>query len=128
MVSGEHFADALSGSVAAAKSKSPIILTDGNVSLKQTSLESNIPSINQVNILGGEAVVSKVAAQNLLSDKTEQKFKLGDELLISKYSNLIKNKNVGLVTNQTGVDSRGVSTIDLLTNYGDTKASSALWS
>ncbi|MTK13539.1 MAG: DUF1343 domain-containing protein [Clostridiaceae bacterium] len=118
---GEQFADALSGSIAAAKSKSPIILTDGSISLKQTSLESNISSISQLSILGGEAVVSKAAVQNLLSDKIESGFKLGDELLISKYSNLIKGKRVGLVTNQTGVNSRGVSTIDLLANYDDAK-------
>ncbi|MFX4262775.1 DUF1343 domain-containing protein [Pelotomaculum propionicicum] len=41
-------------------------------------------------------------------------FKLGDELLMSKYHYLVEGKKVGLVTNQSGVNSRGQSTIDLL--------------
>jgi len=40
--------------------------------------------------------------------------KLGDELLMTKYHYLIEGKRVGLVTNQSGVDSSGVSTIDKL--------------
>lgn len=41
-------------------------------------------------------------------------FKLGSELLQSKYAYLIQGKKVGLITNQSGVNSRGESTIDLL--------------
>ncbi len=41
-------------------------------------------------------------------------FKLGNELLMTKYHHLIDGKKVGLVTNQSGVNSRGVSTIDVL--------------
>lgn len=41
-------------------------------------------------------------------------FKLGNELLMTKYHHLIDGKRVGLVTNQSGVNSRGVSTIDVL--------------
>ncbi len=41
-------------------------------------------------------------------------FKLGDELLMGKYHNLVEGKKVGLVTNQSGVNSRGESTIDIL--------------
>jgi len=41
-------------------------------------------------------------------------FKLGDELLMTKYHYLIEGERVGLVTNQSGVNSRGVSTIDVL--------------
>lgn len=40
--------------------------------------------------------------------------KLGNEVLMEKYHNLIENKRVGLVTNQTGVNSQGQSTIDVL--------------
>lgn len=43
-------------------------------------------------------------------------FKLGSEILQSKYSNLIQGKKVGLVTNQSGVNSRGESTAELLYN------------
>ena len=40
--------------------------------------------------------------------------KLGNEVLLENYHHLIDGKKVGLVTNQTGVDSRGVSFIDNL--------------
>ncbi len=41
-------------------------------------------------------------------------FKLGNEVLISKYYHLIEGKKVGLVTNQSGVNSQGKSTVDLI--------------
>jgi uncharacterized protein YbbC (DUF1343 family) len=121
VTTGEAFADALSGSAAAAKSKSPIVLTNGNTSVMQTSLAAQIPTAVQLKVLGGDSIVSDENAQNLLNDKIETKFKLGDDLLISKYSNLIKGKNIGLVTNQTGVSSNGTSTIDTLANFGQAK-------
>ena len=40
--------------------------------------------------------------------------KLGNEVLLESYFYLIEGKNVGLVTNQTGVDSRGISLIKIL--------------
>jgi len=40
--------------------------------------------------------------------------KLGNEVLLEDYFYLIEGKKVGLITNQTGVDSRGVSFIDNL--------------
>jgi uncharacterized protein YbbC (DUF1343 family) len=43
-----------------------------------------------------------------------KRFKLGNELLMSSYHHLIEGKRVGLVTNQSGVNSKGVSTIALL--------------
>lgn len=118
---GEGFADALSGSVAAAKTKSPLILTNGKISITKTGFYSKIPATSEFKVLGGEAVVPKDSVENLLVDKAENSFKLGDDLLISKYSSLIKGKNVGLVTNQTGVNSRSTSSIDILANYGDAK-------
>lgn len=45
---------------------------------------------------------------------------LGNERLLSEYSHLIKGKNVGLITNQTGIDSRGARTVDKLVNYPET--------
>ena len=41
-------------------------------------------------------------------------FKLADELLTDKYHHLVAGKRVGLVTNQSGVTSKGESIIDLL--------------
>ncbi|MDD4363034.1 MAG: DUF1343 domain-containing protein [Atribacterota bacterium] len=40
--------------------------------------------------------------------------KLGNEVLLDNYIHLIDGKNVGLITNQTGVDSKGVSLIENL--------------
>ncbi|QQE73047.1 DUF1343 domain-containing protein [Brevibacillus composti] len=39
---------------------------------------------------------------------------LGSDVLFSQFSDLIEGKKVGLLTNQTGVGSKGVSTIDAL--------------
>jgi uncharacterized protein YbbC (DUF1343 family) len=41
-------------------------------------------------------------------------FKLGDEVLFSRFHHLIEGKRVGLITNQSGVNSEGRSTIDVL--------------
>jgi uncharacterized protein YbbC (DUF1343 family) len=42
------------------------------------------------------------------------RFKLGNEVLFERYHHLIEGKRVGLITNQSGVNSQGVSTIDAL--------------
>jgi len=47
--------------------------------------------------------------------------KLGNEVLLDSYFHLIDGKNVGLVTNQTGVDSRGISFINILAATKGTK-------
>ncbi|MCY6483098.1 DUF1343 domain-containing protein [Clostridium aestuarii] len=47
----------------------------------------------------------------------QEKFKLGDDRLLTEYNYLIDGKRVGLVTNQTGVNSQGKSMIDELANY-----------
>ncbi|MBA3061343.1 MAG: DUF1343 domain-containing protein, partial [Atribacteria sp.] len=47
--------------------------------------------------------------------------KLGNEVLLESYSHLIDGKKVGLVTNQTGVDSRGISFINILAATEGTK-------
>ncbi len=41
-------------------------------------------------------------------------FKLGNEVLYDRYHHLIEGRRVGLVTNQSGVNSQGISTIDVL--------------
>lgn len=40
-------------------------------------------------------------------------FKLGNEVLLEKYRSLLEGKKIGLVTNQSGVDSKGRSLIDI---------------
>lgn len=47
--------------------------------------------------------------------------RMGSEVLMDKYHHLIAGKNIGLVTNQSGVNSRGESTIDLLANDRTTR-------
>ena len=47
--------------------------------------------------------------------------KLGNEVLLESHFHLIEGKNVGLVTNQTGVDSRGISFIEILAATEGTK-------
>ena len=47
--------------------------------------------------------------------------KLGNEVLLESYFHLIDGKKVGLVTNQTGVDSRGISFIDIIVATEGTK-------
>jgi uncharacterized protein YbbC (DUF1343 family) len=56
------------------------------------------------------------------------KVKLGDEILFEKpeYTNLIRGKRVGLITNPTGMDSHFVSTIDKLA-FGDVCKLTALF-
>lgn len=41
-------------------------------------------------------------------------FKLGNEMLLSKYNYLLQGKRVGLITNQSGVNSQGQSMADIL--------------
>lgn len=49
------------------------------------------------------------------------KVKLGNEVFLEDYLHLIEGKKVGLITNHTGVDSRGVSLIDNLLATGRVK-------
>ena len=44
----------------------------------------------------------------------EEAFKSSVEVFLSKYTYLVKNKRVGLITNNTATDSKGRKTIDLL--------------
>jgi uncharacterized protein YbbC (DUF1343 family) len=58
------------------------------------------------------AVIAGAGA--LEANQSPPVLKLGNEQLMSEYHYLIEGKRVGLVTNQSGVTSRGKSTIDLL--------------
>lgn len=49
----------------------------------------------------------------------EEEFKLGSEVLMEKERHLLNNKQVGLITNQSGVNSRGESTISLFSEAAD---------
>jgi len=67
---------------------------------------------------GAAQVVEPIATQERNSRAA---IKLGNEVLLESYFHLIEGKNVGLVTNQTGVDSRGISFIEILAATTGTK-------
>lgn len=46
---------------------------------------------------------------------------LGNERLLTEYSHLIDNKNIGIITNQTGVNYDGKRTVEVLKDYPNTK-------
>lgn len=46
---------------------------------------------------------------------------LGNERLTSEYNDLIDGKNIGIITNQTGVNSTGQKTYEILFNYKNSK-------
>ena len=52
---------------------------------------------------------------------SNKKIVLGNERLLEEYSHLIDGKNLGLITNQTGLDSKNVRTVDKLYNYDKAK-------
>jgi len=52
-------------------------------------------------------------------DIEEEVFKLGNEVLLEKERHLVQNRRVGLVTNQSGVNTSGQSTVNVLWNAED---------
>ncbi|MDP3488205.1 MAG: DUF1343 domain-containing protein, partial [Bacillota bacterium] len=48
--------------------------------------------------------------------RAKPSFRLGNEVLLDKHRHLIDGKRIGLVTNQSGVNSKGASLIDILAN------------
>ena len=68
--------------------------------------------------VGAAQVAEPIATQERNSRAA---IKLGNEVLLESYFHLIEGKNVGLVTNQTGVDSRGISFIEILAATTGTK-------
>ncbi len=55
----------------------------------------------------------------LLSTANSSTVKLGVDVFLEGYVDLIQNKRVGLITNQTGKNGRGLTTIDLLYEHPD---------
>lgn len=51
---------------------------------------------------------------NTIASAEVAKVTLGDELLFSKYHDLVAGKKIGIITNQTGINSNSISIIDLL--------------
>ena len=70
---------------------------------------------NSVQALNGNKLPSAIAMPFIMPS-----FKLGDELLFTKHKELIDGKKIGLITNQTGLNSAGENIITLLSNYKST--------
>lgn len=66
LANGEGFADALSGSAAAAITSSPIILVNSSTT-SEPIIQSALNTISTVSILGGTAVIPDTLVQNLIS-------------------------------------------------------------
>ncbi|MCF7886432.1 MAG: DUF1343 domain-containing protein [Candidatus Marinimicrobia bacterium] len=58
-------------------------------------------------------IISLVFSTTGLKAENSSNIRLGVEVLLKEKIDIIKNKNVGLITNQTGVNSKLVATIDL---------------
>lgn len=90
----------------------------------KVSLFKNSYNLNEDYFLNIENGVQALNGSKLSSAITMPfsipSFKLGDELLFTKHKELIDGKKVGLITNQTGVNSSGESIITLLANYKST--------
>ncbi|RKD21031.1 hypothetical protein BEP19_15230 [Ammoniphilus oxalaticus] len=63
------------------------------------------------------ALILLLVGQTVAYALSSSKLQLGDDLLIPKYHHLIDGKRVGVITNQTGVNSQGVHIIDELKRY-----------
>ena len=60
-------------------------------------------------------------SNNQFNYSIQPKIKLGVDVLLEKHIYLLKGKNIGLVTNHTGVNSKLEPTIDVLNNYPGVK-------
>ena len=60
----------------------------------------------------------KVHKDIFSSEVNTERVVLGNERLLNEFEYLIKDKKVGLVTNQTGVDENMTKTVDKLASYG----------
>ncbi len=75
------------------------------------SCSTEIPQKEEIPIPKNE--IQKDSA-TVIADSIDRKFFLGIDVLKQNKFDLLHNKNVGLITNQTGVDSNLKSTIDIL--------------
>jgi N-acetylmuramoyl-L-alanine amidase len=67
LATGENFADAIGGAAAAAKTDSPIVLTNSVNNNAQAVVQTNIGSISSFKILGGIAVLPDVIVQKIIN-------------------------------------------------------------
>ncbi|NME94612.1 N-acetylmuramoyl-L-alanine amidase [Clostridium cochlearium] len=68
LASGQGYADALSGSAAAGKSSSPIILVNNSISTNSI-IKSKLDIISTINVLGGTGVISDTLVNKLIQNE-----------------------------------------------------------
>ena len=69
-------------------------------------------------LIGLLLVISLLVTCTPVAAKTPT-IKLGNEMLLERYREIIRGKRVGLITNQSGVNSKGQSLIDILAAADD---------
>lgn len=89
--------------------------------MAQLKFSTNLIHAKKIAILSFFCFLIMFTFLNCPSQKQTTKFQLGSEVLLQEKLDLIKGKRVGIVTNQTGVDSKGNHIIDLLYNVPDVK-------
>lgn len=67
LANGQSFPDALSGSAAAAKTSSPIILVSNSYDAKNSIIQSNLNNISTISVLGGTSVISDTLVHKIIT-------------------------------------------------------------
>lgn len=92
---------------------------DPNLNIIFSELNSVIKIVSQ-----DSSALEDDAQNTYLKNPNIRRVVLGNERLTSDYAFLIKNKKIGLVTNQTGVNADRIKTVDVLYNYGKAELTS----
>lgn len=114
VANGEGFADALSGSVAAAKSYSPIVLVHNSYGSQQPLVHSYLQYISSIIVLGGTGVVPDSIVQKLMNGSIVitidpghggyDSGAVGPSGVLEKDVNLAISLKVGSILQQNGID------------------------
>ncbi|MBC2582024.1 cell wall-binding repeat-containing protein [Clostridium sp. DJ247] len=115
VANGDGFADALSGSAAAAKTASPIVLVNNSQGSQQRLVKSNIQSISTIKVLGGTSVVYDSVVKRLINGSPivitidpghggYDSGAVGPTGVLEKNVNLAISLKVGKLLEQSGID------------------------
>lgn len=85
-------------------------------SFAQESLDDIFDYLDSVQSSQAHTTVKKMIPKTSLKKQTET-VTLGNERLLTEFTHLIEGKRIGLVTNHTGINSKGESTVDVLLQY-----------
>ncbi|NMM64764.1 N-acetylmuramoyl-L-alanine amidase [Clostridium sp. P21] len=116
LANGENFADALSGSAAAAKKSSPVVLVNNSYNTKNSIVKDKLNSIATISILGGTGVISDSLVRKIISSSSPIKVALdpghggydsgavGPTGVLEKDVNLAITLKVGKILQDNGID------------------------